>query len=96
MPTAERRALHRRIAEVMDEGPERARHLAAASDRPDEAIAAALDLAAASAAALGASIEAADLRDMALRLTPTDRSATAGRRRLALAEALFTAGDTGR
>jgi len=96
MPTAERRALHRRIAEVMDEGPERARHLAAASDGPDEAIAAALDLAAASAAALGASIEAADLHDMALRLTPTDRSAAAGRRRLALAEALFTAGDTGR
>lgn len=94
--STERRGLHRRIAEAIDEGPERARHLAAASDGPDEAIAAALDLAAGGAAALGASIEAADLRDLALRLTPTDRSTAVGRRRLALAEAFFTAGDTGR
>lgn len=90
-----RRVLHRRISAVLDDGPERARHLAGGSDGPDEAIAAALDSAAGSASARGASVEAADLRALALRLTPVTDARSIGRRSLSLADALFTAGDTG-
>ena len=46
-----RRALHRRIAEVAEQPEERARHLALASEGPDESVAAALAAAAATVAA---------------------------------------------
>ena len=55
-----RRALHRRIAEVAEQPDERARHLALASEGPDESVAAALAAAAATVAARGAPEAAAE------------------------------------
>ena len=54
---------------------ERARHLALAARGPDEEVAAALDLAASTAFARGAPDSAADLEDLAVRLTPAVRRA---------------------
>ena len=52
-PPAEWRAIHARLADVGDSQEQRARHLAAAADGPDEEVAAALEAAAAEAAGRG-------------------------------------------
>jgi hypothetical protein len=62
---AERRALHALIADVVEEPEERARHLALATDAPDEDVAASLDEAARSVRARGAPGEAAELYEEA-------------------------------
>ena len=92
----ERREAHRRVAEVVADDEERARHLALAAMEPDGAIAAALDGAARKAAARGAPEAAAELNDQAARLTPPDEVDAARRRRIEAARLSFVAGDTAR
>jgi DNA-binding CsgD family transcriptional regulator len=72
-PGRARRATHRRLASVVVEQEERARHLALAADGPDEAVAAELEDAAGRAAARGAPDAAAQLSELARELTPPDR-----------------------
>ena len=66
----ERRRLHRRLAGVVSDPEERARHLALGADTPDNQVADALDEAARAAAARGAPAAAAELAELAARLTP--------------------------
>jgi DNA-binding SARP family transcriptional activator/DNA-binding CsgD family transcriptional regulator len=92
----ERRDAHRRLAELVDDAEQRARHLALAAEGPDEEVAAALDSAAAAAFARGALAAAAELAERALALTvPSDQRAT-HRRRLAAARRNQTLGNTAR
>jgi DNA-binding CsgD family transcriptional regulator len=88
---AQRRAMHRRLAEVVDGLELRARHLALAATRGDDQTLIALDAAAESARMRGAPATAAQLLEFALNLggdTPE--------RRIALASDHFQAGDIGR
>jgi DNA-binding CsgD family transcriptional regulator len=93
MPLHRRRALHRRLAELDVDLEERARHLAIAATGPDEAIAAALDAAAAHAHARGAALVAAELAERALALTPLDAIDRVNKRRIVAAEHFLSAGD---
>jgi DNA-binding CsgD family transcriptional regulator len=90
-----RRAMHGRIATVVTELEERARHLALASTPPDEAVAGALESGASVARAHGALRSAAALLDEARRFTPPSASATAHRRAFDAAELAILAGDRG-
>ena len=96
VPPARRRELHRRAAELVAEPEERARQLALASVGPDPAVAGQLDLGAASAATRGAFEAAADLAELASRLTPPGAVADVSRRLLAAARYQFDAGDLDR
>ena len=69
----DQRQLHRGLAEVVADEQRRALHLALATTVPDEDLAADLDLAAARAAARGATRLAIDLAAHAWRLTPPER-----------------------
>ena len=69
---SERRANHARLAELVHDPEERARHLALAVTVPDARVAAALDAAAELAHARGAPATAGDLRERAAQLTPTN------------------------
>jgi DNA-binding CsgD family transcriptional regulator len=91
-----RRAAHRRLADVVSDPEERARHLALCTHDPDRQIAAALDEAAHLARARGAPQAAAELGEHALALTSTEDSSEAHRRRLDAAAAHFAAGSTAR
>jgi DNA-binding CsgD family transcriptional regulator len=90
----ERRAMRRRLAELADDPVERAIHLAATVEGPDDAVATALAEAGRLALARGAPAVAADLMERAA------RSAKAAERRAALlveaAEAATAAGDPAR
>ena len=66
----ERRRLHRRLAEAVTDPVEQARHLALGAGKPSEDVARALDEAARTAAARGAPEAAAELAELAVRLTP--------------------------
>jgi DNA-binding CsgD family transcriptional regulator len=88
-----RRALHRRLAAAVTDPEERARHLALGAEGPDEAVASALDEAAAAAWARGATQPAAELLDLALALSRDPRSEVGLDRRLRHAEALLRVGD---
>ena len=90
---AERRVVHERIAAIVPDPVVRARHLALATDKPDAAIAAALDDASALAAARGASASAAELAEAALRLTPSREVGERHRRGLAAARAHRASGE---
>jgi ATP/maltotriose-dependent transcriptional regulator MalT len=79
----ERRKAHRRVAEVVTNDEERARHLALATERPDAGVAAAVEQAARQAAARGAPDVAAELSTLSVRLTPRDAGGDRLRRRLA-------------
>jgi DNA-binding CsgD family transcriptional regulator len=70
IPPSERRAIHRLLAQAVENPEERARHLALGSPRRNEDVASALDLAADLAAARGAPATAAELTDLAVELTP--------------------------
>ena len=96
VPPARRRELHRRAAELVAEPEERARQLALASVGPDPAVAGQLDLGAASAATRGAFEAAADVAELASRLTPPGAVADVSRRLLAAARYQFDAGDLDR
>jgi DNA-binding NarL/FixJ family response regulator len=89
-PLAARRQMHRRLSEIVQPLEERARHLALASNGVDEAVACQLDQVAREAAGRGAPLEAAELYDLATRLTPLD--ARRQDRMLAAAEYYHRAG----
>jgi DNA-binding CsgD family transcriptional regulator len=92
----ERKRAHRRLAAVVDDSIERARHLALASSVPDEKVAAALEYAAGRARARGTIVAAADLAEHALRLTPAGALADQHRRTIAAARAHLEAGEARR
>ena len=96
MPPAGRRRLHARLAQVVADPEERAHHLALAATKPSAAVAAELEDAAAHAAGRGAPASAAQLLEVAARLTPPANAHDAGRRGLEAARRHFAAGDAGR
>ena len=87
-----RRQLQGRLAEVVDDPEERARHLALSTTEPDEATAAELEHAACQAALRGAQDAAAELFEAACRLTPEDRPDEVARRLLGQASSLQAVG----
>jgi DNA-binding CsgD family transcriptional regulator len=91
-----RRDIHRRLAAVVTDPEERARHLALGTRGADAGVASALDDAARTVRSRGAPQAAAVLSELALRLTPDDDAEAAHRRRLDAGAAHFDAGDTGR
>ena len=90
---AERRELHRRLADRVSEVEERARHLALAAEDPDDHVAELIEDGAAAAFQRGAPESAAELAGQAVRLTAAP--AEARRRALLEAEYRFEAGDAG-
>ena len=95
-PMRTRRALHERLASVVSDPEERARHLALSVDRPDGHVAGALEEAAGRARRRGALDAAADLAEQAAQLTPPGRGEDARCRILAACDYHFTAGDVQR
>jgi DNA-binding CsgD family transcriptional regulator len=93
---AQRRSLHARLAEVAPSTEERARHLALANVQPSREIAAVVEAAAESVHARGAPAAAAELAELALRLTPAEDVEEVRRRVLSCADRLREAGDGGR
>ncbi|MHB8531912.1 MAG: AAA family ATPase [Solirubrobacteraceae bacterium] len=89
----ERRSLHRRLAGVVTEPEERARHAALGAAEPDAAIARELDEAAVLARARGAPGAAAELLELAVGLTPTSEHDLRATRLVAGAGFRFDAGD---
>jgi DNA-binding CsgD family transcriptional regulator/Tfp pilus assembly protein PilF len=92
----DRRALHRRLADLVSDIEERARHLALATDHPSVEVSSALEEAAHRAWLRGAPDAAADLGELAVQLTPPDRAEDGYGRRLSAAQYQFEAGDTHR
>lgn len=90
-PAARRRAMHRRLAAVVEAPEERARHLAHGALRADRETVRALDKAALQTRARGAPAAAAELLELALRLGAEEPG-----RRVQRAEYLLDAGDSGR
>ena len=93
---ATRRALHAAVAERVGEPEERARHLALAATGPDEAVATALDDAGHRAESRGAPAAAAELFELAARLTLPDRAEDIRRRITDSAAGTFQSGDSRR
>jgi DNA-binding CsgD family transcriptional regulator len=93
---AERRRLHARLAGLVRDPEERARHLALACDGPDERVARTLDEAARRAEGRGAPAAAADLYQRAARLTPDGSPLALHRRTSDAAYCLFQSGDSRR
>ena len=89
-----RRALYRRLAAVVADEDERARLLAIATDDPDEGVASALERAAARAIERGATAAAAELCEVARRLTPPDAPGERDRRAIRAARYHWAAADT--
>ena len=89
----ERRRAHGRLAVIVADPLDRARHLALSTESPDTEIAGALEDAAALAGTRGAPIAAAELAEHALRLTPPDAYADRHRRALVAARAQRSAGE---
>jgi DNA-binding CsgD family transcriptional regulator len=92
----QRRRLHRRLAEVVPDPEERARHLALATARPHPGVAKTLEDAAALARSRGAPAAAAELLELAGERTPTDRPEDRWRRIFDAGRFHFEAGDTQR
>ena len=92
-PRARTRDVHRRLARVVSDPEEHARHVAIATDAPDEIVAGMLEQRAAVARAPRAWASAAELLEQASALTPPERLADAHRRRVAAAEHHVHAGD---
>ena len=69
----DRRAVHARLATLVDDPVEQARHLALAAQGPAELVASRLDGAADAARARGAPMAAAELGELAMRATPPRR-----------------------
>ena len=91
--TSERRAAHRRLAEVIQDLEERARHLALSSGGPNRDLAELLDRAAGRAFDRGAPGSAAELADLARHSTPPTDLDPQLRRGMQAAEFRFEAGD---
>jgi DNA-binding CsgD family transcriptional regulator len=96
LPPGRRARLHARLGEVVPDPHERARHLALAAEGPDTAIARMLDEAGRVALRRGAPDAAAELLELARRLTPADRSQDAIAREQEAALCYFAAGDVDR
>ena len=93
---AQRRSLHTRLAQVAPSTEERARHLALATVHPSREVAAVVEEAAQRAHARGAAPAAAELAELAIRLTPPGDVEDMRRRVLDCAERLREAGDGSR
>jgi len=91
-----RRRMHRRLAEVVSDPEERARHLALGSKGPDAEVARALEEAARVAHTRGAPEGAAQLAELAGHLTPADQHEEMGSRFLRSGRYYQEAGDPGR
>jgi ATP/maltotriose-dependent transcriptional regulator MalT len=91
--TEERRKVHRRLADHVDHEEERAKHLALSSIAPDAAIASELDAAADHARRGGAPDSAAELSELARRLTPEADADGFRRRTVQAAQYYFNSGD---
>jgi DNA-binding CsgD family transcriptional regulator len=94
IPPARLRELHARLATIVRDPEERARHLALSVEGPDVAVAAALDEAALLASSRGAPQSAAELWEMARRATPPDRGEDLVRRTHQAGVAHYECGDT--
>src|ERR671911_1462230 len=94
IPPARRRELHARLATIVRDSEERARHLALSVEGPDVAVAAALEEAALLASSRGAPQSAAELWEMARRATPRDRGEDLVRRTHQAGVAHYECGDT--
>jgi DNA-binding CsgD family transcriptional regulator len=90
---ARRREIHRRLAGLVEDAEERARHLALAAEAPSAEVAELLEEAARLARARGAPAAAAELAEDAARLTPEDRGEDELRRTIAAGGYYFEAGD---
>jgi DNA-binding CsgD family transcriptional regulator len=91
-----RRRVHRALAGVADEAEQRGWHLALATERPNERVAAKVANAAVAAAARGAPETAAELAEQARRLTPPSRLDLRATRALDAAAYAWSAGDARR
>jgi DNA-binding NarL/FixJ family response regulator len=94
-PRRKRRAVHGRLARLVADPEEAARHLALATNEPDASVAGRIEQAAARARARGAPTAAAELMEQAAALTPPSGVADRARRVLAAAQSHIDAG-TGR
>ena len=90
-----RRALHRRLAAVVGDPEEQARHLARSLTAADEGAASTIEEAAVLATRRGAPESAAGLYEAACRLTPAEQPEELARRMLGGASARSVAGDLG-
>lgn len=94
--TAERRALHRRLADAVPDPEERARHLALGAEGPDADVASALERAALQAHDRGALPAAAELSELGRRLTPAQMDESRHRRTMDAAIFAWEAGEAER
>jgi DNA-binding CsgD family transcriptional regulator len=92
----ERRALHRRLAELLSDPEECARHLALGVNGPDAGVATAIEHAAKRAHARGALAAAAELSEQARRLTPAEMEDSGHRRAIQAASYAWEAGESDR
>ena len=90
---ADRRQIHRSLAQVVEGAEERARHRALATLAPNADVAAELERAANAAAARAAPLAAADLMRHALLMTPAQDAAAIDDRKLTLGRFLKLGGD---
>ena len=88
-----RHRMRRRLADIVSDPEERARHAAHAATAPDEATALEVERAAELALRRGAQDAAADLYQAAARLTPPERPSDASRRLLGASRATLAVGD---
>lgn len=91
-----RRRIHRRLAHLVAEPEERARHLALGSDRPNVETARTLEEAARMARSRGAPDAAAELFELAGKLTPAPQARTTWGRYVDAACCYYEVGDTAR
>jgi DNA-binding CsgD family transcriptional regulator len=91
-----RRDIHRRLAAVVIDEEERARHLALAADGPHGAVAQELEEAARKAAGRGAPDAAAQLSELARGMTPSEHAETRIHRTVQAGRYAFEAADMGR
>lgn len=96
MSASERRRAHERVAAIIHDPVERARHVALSTEGRDPDVAGAVEAAAAVASARGAPIAAAELLEHALQLTPPEALEDQRRRMIAAARAHFAAGESQR
>jgi DNA-binding CsgD family transcriptional regulator len=90
---AQRRTLHARLATLVADREERARHLALATSRPSREVAAVVEEAAENVHARGAAAAAAELAELAVRLTPSEDVEDVRKRVLDCADRHCEAGD---
>lgn len=95
-PPERRRALHSRLARIVTEPEEQARHLALATNVPDSEVAFVLEAAAEQAHRRGAPDAAATLAEQARELTPPDRVEDGRRRAMKAVDYHLQTGETSR